>query len=77
MKKVVFLFSILLLFVIAHHACQNKNTKVDKQTLTEIKSEGIITVDGIDLQYKIEGTGKPILVLNRSLLPPIFSDKLR
>ena len=77
MKKVVFLFSILLPFVIAQSACQNKNTKADKQTVTEIKSEGIITVDGIDLHYKIEGTGKPILVLNGSLFPPILSEKLR
>jgi len=77
MKKVVFLFSFLLLFVIAQSACQNKNTKADKQTLTEIKSEGIIAVEGIELHYKIEGTGKPILVLNGSLFPPIFSEKLR
>jgi proline iminopeptidase len=77
MKKVVFLFSILLLFVIALPACQNKNTKAKNQELSEIKSEGIITVDGIKLHYKIEGTGKPILVLNGSLFPPIFSEKLR
>ncbi len=77
MKKVGFLLSILLLFILVLPSCQNRNTKADNQALTEIKSEGIITVDGIDLHYKIEGTGKPILVLNGSLFPPILSNRLR
>lgn len=77
MKKVVFLLSILLLFVMVLTACQNKNSKAKNQVLKEVKSEGIITVDGIDLHYKIEGTGKPILVLNGSLFPPILSNRLR
>jgi proline iminopeptidase len=77
MKKVVFLLSILLLFVLVLTACQNKNSKAKNQVFNEIKSEGIITVDGIDLHYEIEGTGKPILVLNGSLLIPIFSEILR
>lgn len=41
------------------------------------KQEGTITVDGIDLRYKIEGSGIPILILNGSLFPPIYSYKLR
>jgi proline iminopeptidase len=77
MKKVGFLLSILLLFILVMPSCQNRNTKADNQVLTEIKQEGIITVDGIDLHYKIEGTGKPILVLNGSSLTPILSKKLR
>jgi len=77
MKKVVSLLSILLLFVIVLTACQNKNSKAKNQVLKEVKSEGIITVDGIDLHYKIEGTGKPILVLNGSFFPPILSNRLR
>jgi proline iminopeptidase len=77
MKKVVFLLSILLFFVMVLTACQNKNSKAKNQVLKDVKSEGIITVDGIDLHYKIEGTGKPILVLNGSLFPPILSNRLR
>ncbi len=77
MKNVIRLFSVLLLFGIAHSACQNRKTEADNQTLTEIKSEGIITVDGIDLHYKIEGTGKPILVPNGSILATTLSGKLR
>jgi proline iminopeptidase len=77
MKYVIRLLSILLLFAIALTACQNKNSKAKNQVLNEVKSEGIITVDGIDLHYKIEGTGKPILVLNGSLFPPILSNRLR
>ena len=77
MKKVVILFSILLLFVIALTACQNKSKKANAQALNEVNSEGIITVDGIDLHYKIEGTGKPIIVPNGSILSPTLSEKLR
>jgi len=77
MKKVGFLLSILLLIVLVLSACQNRSTKTDKQALTEMKSEGIITVDGIDLHYKIEGTGKPIIVPNGSILSPTLSAKLR
>jgi proline iminopeptidase len=77
MKRVVILFSILLLFVIALSDCQNKSKKADVQALNEVKSEGIITVDGIDLHYKIEGTGKPIIVPNGSILSPTLSAKLR
>ena len=77
MKKVVFLFSILLLFVIALTACQNKSKKATVQALNEVKPEGIITVDRIDLHYKIEGTGTPIIVPNGSILRPTLSEKLR
>ena len=77
MKKVVFLFSILLLFVIVLAASHNKSEKANFQALNEVKSEGIITVDGIDLHYKIEGTGKPIIVPNGSILSPTLSAKLR
>ena len=55
-------------------SCQN-STK--KKVTNTIEPEGIITVDGIDLHYKIEGTGNPILVLNGSGLIPILSEKLR
>ena len=77
MKRVVILFSILFLFVIALTDCQNKSKKVNVQELNNVNSEGIITVDGIDLRYKIEGTGKPVLVLNGSGLIPVLSEKLR
>ena len=77
MKKVVFLFSVLLLFVIALTACQNKSKKLNVQALNNVNSEGIITVDGIDLHYKIEGTGTPIIVTNGSILRPTLSEKLR
>ena len=77
MKKVVFLFSILVLFVIVLAASHNKSEKANFQALNEVKSEGIITVDGIDLHYKIEGTGKPIIVPNGSILSPTLSAKLR
>ena len=77
MKKVVILFSILLLFVIALTACQNKSKKANALALNEVNSEGIISVDGIDLHYKIEGTGKPIIVPNGSILSPTLSAKLR
>ena len=77
MKKAVLLFSILLVFIIVLPACQNKNTKADTQALSEIEPEGIITVDGIDLHYKVEGTGTPILVLNGSIIGPTLSEKFQ
>ena len=49
----------------------NLNSSIDNITTD------IITADGIELQYKIEGTGTPIIVLNGSILLPLFSNKLR
>lgn len=66
--------TVLLTFVMLFLSCQN-STK--KKVANTIEQEGIITIDGIDLRYKIEGTGTPILILNGPIFPPIFSEKLR
>ena len=67
-------------------ACQNhtfdsnkttkETTELDNQKV-DLETTGFIKVDGIELVYKIEGQGIPILVLNESAYYPTFSNKLR
>jgi len=66
--------TILLTFVMLFLSCQNSNKK---KVTNAIEPEGIVTVDGIDLHYKIEGTGTPIIVPNGSILTTTLSEKLR
>ena len=74
MKTLNRTITVLLTFVMLFLSCQN-STK--KKVTNTIEQEGIITVDGIDLHYKIEGTGTPIIVTNGWILTSTFSEKLR
>ena len=74
MKTLNRTITVLLIFVMLLLSCQN-STK--KKVTNTIEPEGTIKVDGIDLHYKIEGTGNPILVLNGSILTPTLSKKLQ
>ena len=51
--------------------------KKSEQNVNDIQPQGIVTIEGIDFQYKIEGSGIPILVLGRTISPPFYSKKMR
>ncbi len=75
--KYSFPILIIILFVLSN--CANRSTAQESNEMKEkLETEGTISLGDINLKYKIEGTGKPCLVIGSSIYyPRTFSTELR